>query len=49
MMAQYKQNRALGQVKTATRIKPLKKARRCVNERKNDKKETAHDESGTDV
>jgi hypothetical protein len=49
VMAQYKQNRALGQVKTATRIKPLKKARCCVKKRKNDKGETAHDESGTDV
>jgi hypothetical protein len=48
-MVQYKQNKAVEQVKTARRIKPLKKARHCVNERKNDKEETAHDESGTDV
>jgi hypothetical protein len=49
MIAQYKQNSALGQVKTAKRIKPLKKGRRCVKKKKNDKGETAHEESGRDV
>jgi hypothetical protein len=49
MMAQYKQNKALGQVKTATRIKPLKKARGCVKENKNYIGEMTHDESGRDV